>query len=54
MGKKAKLQCPECGNPVVKAGWQRSNRGGDRRQMYLCGKCHRRTVNPEQATEHDK
>ncbi len=36
--------CPSCGaGKMVKAGWQGRKK---RRQMYLCVKCYRRTVNP--------
>ena len=40
--------CPECGVAMVKAGRQRANRKGDRKQMYVCTYCGRRTVNPRE------
>lgn len=38
--------CPDCGSVLVKSGWQRVNRKGDKKQIYLCTNCYKRTVNP--------
>ena len=44
--RQAGVCCPDCGGVMVKAGFQQTNRRGDKRQMYVCTRCRRRTVNP--------
>lgn len=36
------IKCPECGNPMVKAGHAWSGR--KKKQRYLCSKCGRTTI----------
>ncbi len=36
--------CPYCRRPMAKAGW--GNSGRNKRQLWWCGKCRRRTMRP--------
>ncbi len=44
-----KGHCPDCGGAhLIKEGFQTINRAGDRKQVWRCVGCRRRTMNPVQ------